>query len=98
MNEATFLAALSAAPSDELLRLAFADWLDDHNDPRAAWVRDAEIWRHTGPSFQDPIPGLARELGSPQRQKRITQALVLFGVAAVPAVLRAMRTDKEEVR
>jgi uncharacterized protein (TIGR02996 family) len=97
-DEAAFLAALAASPDDDLLRLAFADWLDERNDPRAGWVRDPEIWRHTGPDFRDPVPGLIVELGTPQRRERITRALAEFGLPAVLGVLRAMRTDNDDVR
>jgi uncharacterized protein (TIGR02996 family) len=97
-DETAFLAALAASPGDDLLRQAFADWLDERNDPRAAWVRDAEIWRHAGPGFCDPIPGLIQELGAPQRRDRITWALAHFGPTVIPAILAAMRTENEAVR
>jgi uncharacterized protein (TIGR02996 family) len=36
-----FLAAIAAAPADDLPRLVFADWLDENGDPdRAAFIRD----------------------------------------------------------
>ena len=35
-TEAELLAALAAAPDDVALRLVYADWLDEHDRPRAA--------------------------------------------------------------
>jgi len=42
----SFLAAIRAAPHDDLRRLAFADWLDEHEEPeRAEFVRvQVEFW------------------------------------------------------
>jgi uncharacterized protein (TIGR02996 family) len=56
-DEAALRAALAARPDDELPRLAYADWLNERGDPRAAWVRDPDIWRHAGPDFCDPLRG-----------------------------------------
>src|SRR4051812_48918640 len=39
-DRAAFLAAIAANPDDDLPRLVFADWLDEHGDAdRAAFVR-----------------------------------------------------------
>src|SRR5437763_14201269 len=39
-DRAAFLAAIAAAPADDLPRLVFADWLDEHGDPdRAEFIR-----------------------------------------------------------
>jgi uncharacterized protein (TIGR02996 family) len=38
-NELDFLSAIQAVPEDTTTRLVFADWLEDHGDPRAALVR-----------------------------------------------------------
>src|SRR5262245_2607791 len=35
----SFLAAIADEPGDPVLRLVFADWLDDHGDPRAGLIR-----------------------------------------------------------
>lgn len=42
-EEAAFQAQLDADPYDQNARAAFADWLEDRGDPRAAAVR--ELWR-----------------------------------------------------
>jgi len=35
-DEAGFLAAIAAEPTDDLRRLAYADWLDEHGEPAKA--------------------------------------------------------------
>ena len=40
MTEAGALtAAIRAAPQDDMLRLVYADWLEENGDPRAGCVR-----------------------------------------------------------
>ena len=39
MTEAAFIAACEAAPNDWYPRLLFADWPDEHGDPRAELIR-----------------------------------------------------------
>src|SRR4051812_16190433 len=39
MNEATFLNAILDNPADDLHRLVLADWLEERDDPRSAWLR-----------------------------------------------------------
>lgn len=38
-DERAFLHSLLANPSDDTLRLVFADWLDDRGDPRGTFLR-----------------------------------------------------------
>lgn len=48
-----FIAAIVASPGDDLPRLAFADWLDEHDEPeRAEFIRvgcEKEEWRQRNP-------------------------------------------------
>jgi uncharacterized protein (TIGR02996 family) len=45
MNEdAAFLAAVVANPADDTNRLVYADWLDEHDDPRGAYLRAEVEW------------------------------------------------------
>ena len=46
-EEAAFVAALAANPTDKTAALVFADWLDDRGDPRGPMLRDDEVraWR-----------------------------------------------------
>jgi uncharacterized protein (TIGR02996 family) len=39
MEEEAFLLAISTVPDDSTIRLVYADWLEDHGDPRAEFVR-----------------------------------------------------------
>lgn len=53
MTDADWLNAIRAAPEDTVARLAYADWLDERDDPRGEFVRlEAELIRvgETGPS------------------------------------------------
>lgn len=38
-DEVAFLNAIRANPDDDTTRLVYADWLDDRDDPRGAFVR-----------------------------------------------------------
>lgn len=45
MDEEAFLGAISAAPDDGTVRLVYADWLEERNDPRAEFVRlQVRLW------------------------------------------------------
>jgi uncharacterized protein (TIGR02996 family) len=45
-TEQSFLNAIRENPSDEHLRLVYADWLEEQGDERAEFLRiEAEIWR-----------------------------------------------------
>ena len=52
MNDAAFLDAISARPTDAQLRLAYADWLEDRRDPRAELIR-LEASTHGLPAWDD---------------------------------------------
>ena len=39
MNQTPFLAAICANPDDDAPRLVYADWLDEHGDPRGEFIR-----------------------------------------------------------
>lgn len=45
-TEEDFQAALDANPDDHSTRLVFADWLDEHDDPRAKGYRALGTLRH----------------------------------------------------
>jgi uncharacterized protein (TIGR02996 family) len=48
-EEAAFLRAIHAAPGDSAPRLVYADWLEEHNDPRAKLIREVERLRAMSP-------------------------------------------------
>jgi uncharacterized protein (TIGR02996 family) len=49
MSESGFLQAIAANPTDDGPRLIYADWLDEHNDPRCAWLRAEASLRGASP-------------------------------------------------
>jgi uncharacterized protein (TIGR02996 family) len=51
-SEAAFLEAIAATPEDRTLRLVYADWLEDHDDPRAELIR-VEEEMHSLPVWPD---------------------------------------------
>lgn len=53
MTEDDFLRGIAAAPQDGMLRLVYADWLEERHDPRSHFLRrDAELVdRSTGAKF-----------------------------------------------
>ncbi|HEY1192518.1 MAG TPA: TIGR02996 domain-containing protein, partial [Gemmata sp.] len=59
-EEAGFVAALVAAPTDLTTALVFADWLEERGDPRGPMLRSDEVraWMH--PGYENPVPGLAQ--------------------------------------
>lgn len=64
-DELAFLAAIHANPDEETPSLVYADWLDDHGDPRGSFIRrsiqdvelvdTAEYYRLLEPLFA-PLP------------------------------------------
>jgi uncharacterized protein (TIGR02996 family) len=62
-EEQALVAAIRADPNDNTRRLAFADWLDEHDQPeRAAWMRDIEIFWWMGPDYVSPLPQILKQL------------------------------------
>jgi uncharacterized protein (TIGR02996 family) len=69
-TEEAFLRSVLDDIHDPLRRLVFADWLDDHGDPRAEWLRiDCEL---AGLSQRDDrrpaLEARKREVGEAQRE------------------------------
>jgi len=63
--EEAFLCSILDDIHDPLRRLVFADWLDDHSDPRAEWLRiDCELARLGQQDDRRPaLEARKRELG-----------------------------------
>src|SRR5262245_15117694 len=96
-DEAAFLAALAADPADEVTRLAYADWLDEHSDLRAAWVRDPDLWNWSAPDLHDPVPGLIDALADRTRFREVHAVLRKLGPAAVTALAARVRREDGDV-
>ncbi|VTU00302.1 ---NA--- : HEAT domain containing protein OS=Pseudanabaena biceps PCC 7429 GN=Pse7429DRAFT_2761 PE=4 SV=1: HEAT_2: HEAT_2 [Gemmataceae bacterium] len=95
-----FLDAIRAAPDDRTARLAFADWLQDHDDPRAAWVRIDELWEWMAPDAADPTPRILAALLDPAHEQRHADLPYLLddiGPAATPT-LRAWLRESPDAR
>jgi uncharacterized protein (TIGR02996 family) len=95
-----FLDAIRAAPDDRTARLAFADWLQDHDDPRAAWVRIDELWEWMAPDAADPTPRILAALLDPAHEQRHADLPYLLddiGPAATPP-LRAWLRESPDAR
>lgn len=59
-DEAAFLDALRASPTDDTTRLVFADWLDENDQPRkAAYLRLVAALAHAGGDLTDRPEGEA---------------------------------------
>src|SRR5262245_21125864 len=97
-EEAGFLKALAEEPGDESTRLAFADWLEERDDPRAAWVRDPDLFHFATRFVQDPLPGLIAALGQKPTEEIVLRGLARLGERAVPPLLERMKTDDRAVR
>ena len=91
-DEAGFLSAIAAG--DDTARLVFADWLDEHGDPRAPWVRDPELWPFMAPDATDPVPRLLARVGGEVPNER-WELLGRLGAHAVPALVDAHRDENE---
>jgi uncharacterized protein (TIGR02996 family) len=98
MNEAGFLAAIAADPTDETPLLAFADWLEERDDPRAAWIRDKQIRPWMGSTMQSPIPALIESLTKARRVIAVRQACARIGAPIVPALVELFGHETPSVR
>ncbi len=60
-EDEAFVARLRAKPDDETARLVYADWLDERDDPRGAYLRAEAAWVALQPQDEEYRP-LYREL------------------------------------
>ncbi len=86
----SFLQSLRDNPHDEELRLIFADWLDDRDDPRVEWMRDSEIARRVGANFDAPINWAPQEIEQFQNQTEVLAVLQRMGDPISPHLLSAI--------
>jgi uncharacterized protein (TIGR02996 family) len=78
------------ALGDDTARLAYADWLEEKGDPRAAWVRDPTIWRWMAPDAHDPVPPLLEALTGHSFEEREVAAELLPRLRAGPEAILAV--------
>src|SRR5262245_19431054 len=63
INDETFIRAVVDSPDDEGPRLVYADWLEEHGDPRNAYVRAEHEWaRSRRPGALKKVRRLAKSL------------------------------------
>jgi uncharacterized protein (TIGR02996 family) len=87
-EEAAFLRAIAEKPGDDTARLAFADWLQDRDDPRAPWVRDKDIWEWMKPRAKNPLPELLRRAKG--GNWHAMQTLGKLGPSVIPELLAVL--------
>jgi uncharacterized protein (TIGR02996 family) len=83
MDDDAFLHAIEAAPADETLRLVYADWLEDHGDRRAEFLRAAVALRSPA-------------TGEDQRRELAKRLWVLREGLAAAWVVRVYRSVAED--
>ncbi len=59
-GEYGFVAAVLATPLDDLPKLVYADWLDEHSDPRGTFLRVWLAARNAGKSLPKPYKTLSK--------------------------------------
>ncbi|MBA4188767.1 MAG: hypothetical protein C0467_12280 [Planctomycetaceae bacterium] len=64
MNEdEAFIRAIVDNPGEDTVRLVYADWLDDHDDPRGPYLRAEHEWAAThDPSERETLRQMAKSL------------------------------------
>ena len=97
-EEAAFIAALVAEPSDRAAALVFADWLEERGDPRGPMLRIDEVRAWMAPTYADPLPDLAAALETGKKVTQASKLLALIGEAAVPTLLALLRHATPIVR
>src|SRR4051812_28166548 len=93
-DETAFLCAIREG--DDTARLAFADWLEERGDVRAAWVRDAEVFAWMGPSASDPLAAMLEAAATEEsdRSRPARVALLRLGDVVVPRLLEAIEAGQ----
>lgn len=96
-DELAFLAKIADHPDYPLPRLVFADWLEERDDRRAAWVRDDDLWEWMKPDAHDPIPGILAALPAPRYRSHL-HPLSESATKAVAALRQLEPTTVDTVR
>jgi uncharacterized protein (TIGR02996 family) len=97
-EEAAFIAALVADPSDRTTALVFADWLDDHDDPRGSMMRIDEVRTWMAPKYENPLPKLRAVLETGKGVTEASKILAFIGEAAVPELVSLLTHQTAIVR
>lgn len=97
-DEAAFVAAIAADPGDTHLPLIFADWLDDHGDPRGQWIRSGYVHGWMRPDYQSPVPKLLDALKKDRRVIEVRRAAEVIGEPIVPGLVELLKHETSRVR
>lgn len=97
-DEAAFLAAIAAAPDDATLQLVFADWLEEHDDPRGKWSRHHDVRPWMGKTFASPIPPILEALAKDQAVIAARRAVEAIGEPIVPGLVELLKHASQRVR
>lgn len=97
-DEASFLAAIAENPKDTNLPLIFADWLDDHGDPRGQWIRHWSVAEWMRPTYENPIPKLLQALAKDKRVMAVRRAAEVIGEPLVPGLIELLAHERPRVR
>jgi uncharacterized protein (TIGR02996 family) len=86
-EEAPFLNAIKADPEDLFLRLVYADWLEEHGDPRSEYLRvDGKLQELTGPSAPNELTAASKVRQLRVRLRKLGKALDPTWVALLDAL------------
>jgi uncharacterized protein (TIGR02996 family) len=99
VTDDTFLAAVVNAPDDAVLWLAYADWLEERGDPRAAYIRSQR--ERAGLKVEDPRHTALLEQEEALRQQHAAVILPWqrrLVLARVKRLLARMRSHEDEWR
>lgn len=97
-DEAAFLAAIAAAPKDETLQLVFADWLEEHDDPRGKWSRNHDIRPWMGATFANPVPPILEAIAKDKQVIAARRAAEAIGEPIVPGLVELLTHASQRVR
>jgi uncharacterized protein (TIGR02996 family) len=93
-EEVGFWGAIAEAPQDEALRLIFADWLEERNDPRGPLLRERHYWGHLNAECRDPVQVVLGVLDAYPTgpRNRLLQAAAMVGAPLVSGLLERCRS------
>jgi uncharacterized protein (TIGR02996 family) len=97
-EEAAFIAALVADPSDRTAALVFADWLDERGDPRGPMLRNDAVRALLAPSYENPLAKLRAALETGKGVTEASKRFAQMGETAVPVLVSLLAHEKPIVR
>jgi uncharacterized protein (TIGR02996 family) len=101
-DDEAFIRAIVANPADDAPRLVYADWLDERNDPRGAYLRAEVTWAepwHTGgrPTRDTGLLDLAGDL-DPVWTARVSRPPIGMCHSRLRFVSPGPRLNRDDIR